>query len=67
MDSIGGIIEWYKGSGLRPYLNALRDEQRKDFLSDLLSQLKQYYKSQQDGRSVWLFVSSVSPLPQIPL
>lgn len=52
MDSIDEIIEWYKGSGLRPYLNALRDEQRKDFLSDLLSQLKQYYKSQQDGKVI---------------
>lgn len=30
-----GVIEWYKGSGLRPYLDMLSDEEQPEFLADL--------------------------------
>lgn len=44
-----GVIEWYKGSGLRPYLDALDDDERDDFINELLENIKQYYPTQADG------------------
>ena len=30
-----GVIEWYKGSGLRPYLELLDEEEKEDFMTEL--------------------------------
>lgn len=47
--SLNGILEWYKGSGLRPYLNALDKEQQLIFEQDILKELGNYYTMQQNG------------------
>lgn len=48
-----GIIDWYKGSGLRPYLDALKsDEERESFISDLLSIIKEKYPVQSNGNII---------------
>ena len=39
MPSYESIIEWYKGTGLRPYLEQLSDDDRKDYLNDVLQAL----------------------------
>lgn len=48
-----GVIEWYKGSGLRPYLQALESEEEKDeFIADLLGIIKNTYPAQQNGNII---------------
>jgi trans-aconitate 2-methyltransferase len=45
------IVEWYKGSGLRPFLDALPDEaDRQRFLDDYLEAVTAAYPAQPDGR-----------------
>jgi len=45
------IVEWYKGTGLRPFLEALKtDSEREQFLSEYLKQLRPLFPSRADGR-----------------
>lgn len=46
------VLEWYKGSGLRPYLDLLTDEERDVFLKKLLEQLHETYPVQSDGKII---------------
>lgn len=50
--SHSSVIDWYKGSGLRPYLEALDEAEKKDFLSDLLERIKTNYPVQADGNII---------------
>lgn len=47
--SCEGVIDWYKGSGLRPYLDALNEDEQQKFLSDLLDAIKEKYHITPDG------------------
>ncbi|HWE01058.1 MAG TPA: trans-aconitate 2-methyltransferase [Tepidisphaeraceae bacterium] len=50
------IVEWYKGTGLRPFLNALsNDEQRAKFLADYLERIAQAFLPRSDGRVIFPF------------
>ena len=44
------IVEWFKGSALRPYLDALDAALRADFLAAYLAEIKQHYVARHDGR-----------------
>ncbi len=44
-----GVIDWYRGSGLRPYLEKLSAEEQKQFLAQLLSLIKENYPIQKNG------------------
>jgi trans-aconitate 2-methyltransferase len=44
------IVEWFKGSALRPFLDALDPAQRADFLAAYLEEIKQHYGARHDGR-----------------
>jgi trans-aconitate 2-methyltransferase len=44
------IVEWFKGSALRPYLSALDPAMEHDFLAAYLEEIKQHYGARQDGR-----------------
>jgi trans-aconitate 2-methyltransferase len=45
------VVEWYRGTGLRPFLSALASEEdRTNFLSEYLEGLKPYYPRRADGR-----------------
>ncbi|CAG9984144.1 unnamed protein product [Clonostachys byssicola] len=44
------IVEWVKGTGLRPYVDPLSPEQKAGFLEDYLSRLRKLYQSQEDGK-----------------
>lgn len=46
------VIEWYKGSGLRPYLEMLSPAEKSEFLSDLLAVIKREYPVQADDRVI---------------
>lgn len=43
------VLEWYKGSGLRPYLALLDEHEQKEFLSDLQKVINTEYSALCDG------------------
>ena len=47
------VMDWYKGSGLRPYLDELNEAEEKEFLSDLLERVQEIFPVRRD-RSVIL-------------
>lgn len=49
LPSHSSIIEWYKGSGLRPYLDALEQTEQQDFLIDLINLLKLNFPLHEDS------------------
>ena len=49
VDSKSMVIEWYKGSGLRPYLNALPESEQTEFLRDLTDEINKEYRLLDDG------------------
>lgn len=50
LDSHEGIVEWVKGTGLRPFIDPLSPDEREAFLSRYLEQLKKLYPSSADGK-----------------
>lgn len=56
LDGPEGIVDWYRGTGLRPYLDLLPDEAaREDYLRDYLAALVPHYPRQSDGRVLMPF------------
>ncbi|MDR6634935.1 trans-aconitate 2-methyltransferase [Phyllobacterium sp. 1468] len=49
LQGLDGVIEWFKGSGLRPYLSLLNHDERADFLDRYKQRLAQFYKPMDDG------------------
>jgi len=49
LQGLDGVIEWFKGSGLRPYLSLLNHDERTDFLDSYKQRLAQFYKPMDDG------------------
>lgn len=65
VDSAESIVEWYKGSGLRPFLEAISGaEEQQKFLSAFKERLQRSYPSQPDGKVLFpfkrLFVAAYS-------
>ncbi|KAI2817084.1 hypothetical protein CBS115989_6239 [Aspergillus niger] len=51
LGSWGEIVEWVKGTGLRPYLDGLRgEEERGEFLKVYEEKLREKYEKRADGR-----------------
>ena len=50
VDSRSMVLEWYKGSGLRPYLSALSETEQTEFLADLSELIEREYKLLADGK-----------------
>ena len=50
VDSHSEVIAWYRGSGLRPYLERLSEGEHPRFLAALEEQLKGVFPVQRDGR-----------------
>lgn len=44
------IIEWVKGTGLRPYLDPLQPQEKEAFLAEYLKRLEETYPASFDGR-----------------
>ena len=65
MPSHASIIEWYKGTGLRPYLEQLNDADKKSFEYDVLQETEKVYPLQPNGRIIFrfprLFFTAVKP------
>jgi trans-aconitate 2-methyltransferase len=43
------IVEWFKGSGLRPFLEALSPDEQSDYLARYLTRIEQCYPPSEDG------------------
>lgn len=55
MPSYESITEWYKGTGLRPYLLQLSEDDQKIFLSDFTERLKDTYPLQRNGKIIFKY------------
>ncbi len=55
MPSLGSIVEWYKGTGLRPYLEQLNDDDQNIFIQDILRELEKAYPIQKNGEIIFRF------------
>ena len=69
MESHDGIVEWYKGSGLRPFLNKLPTESlRERFQAEYAAAIRAAYPVERDGkvllpfnRVFFLYTNSIQP------
>ncbi len=55
MSNHEAIVEWYRGTGLRPYLEALHPDKRERFVQDVLKEVKRAYPLQKDGSVIFRF------------
>jgi trans-aconitate 2-methyltransferase len=49
------VLEWVKGTGLRPILNGLNDEDRDTFPTTYRRRLREAYPAKPDGHTVYPF------------
>ncbi|WP_053151600.1 trans-aconitate 2-methyltransferase [Pseudomonas sp. P97.38] len=57
-DGAAGVVEWFKGSGLRPFLAPLDEPQREQYLAQYLKAVEQAYPTLDDG-------SVLLPFPRV--
>ena len=55
MPSIDSIIEWYRSTGLRPYLAALSEAEGAEFVEDIRRELVTAYPKQKNGEIIFRF------------
>lgn len=56
LDGVDGIIEWYRGTGLRPWLDALPDDPtRTRWIADYRALLAPHFAPRADGRVLFPF------------
>ncbi|HEY8421629.1 MAG TPA: methyltransferase domain-containing protein [Thermoclostridium sp.] len=55
MKSHNEILEWYRGTGLRPYLSVLPDNMKKEFEDEIMENLVQRYPRQRNGDIIFRF------------
>ena len=55
MPSHESILEWYRGTGLRPYLQALKPADRADFEADVFAMVQERYPLQRNQEILFRF------------
>ncbi|QKX59687.1 uncharacterized protein TRUGW13939_06827 [Talaromyces rugulosus] len=52
LDSHEAVVEWVKGTGLRPFIDPLSDEDRQAFVASYLARLQSVYPTCVDGKVI---------------
>lgn len=55
MDSHQAILEWYRATGLKPYLDVLNDEMKQAFEKDVMERIIKQYPAQKNGKIIFRF------------
>lgn len=55
MPSHESIMEWYKGTGLRPYLSQLNESDAAEFENDVFEEVRKAYPKQANGEIIFRF------------
>ena len=55
MPNAAGIVEWFKGTGLRPYLEALKPADQAAFLREYEQEVAKAYPTRADGKVLFPF------------
>lgn len=49
------IVEWYRGTGMRPYLSLMNDERKAEFVAEVLREAEKSYGIRADGTILFPF------------
>jgi trans-aconitate 2-methyltransferase len=55
MESIKGIIDFVYSTALRPYLEQLTENEKREFVNEILDECKKYYKEQTNNKILFPF------------
>ena len=55
LNGVGELVDWFRGSGLRPFLNPLDECEREQFIALYMEELAAAYPSEPDGRILFLY------------
>jgi trans-aconitate 2-methyltransferase len=55
LPGVGAVVDWFRGSGLRPFLNPLDECEREQFIARYMKELADAYPSEPDGRLLFLY------------
>ena len=50
-----GVVEWFRGSGMRPFLAPLNEATRKAFLTTYTEEIRRAYPARSDGKVLLRF------------